>query len=452
MFLLESKRKAEREEEERKRIELRKQKRAQAEARTSQPQRPTEKVPVRRLERHISQGAFEQRKKGAGVDYLSEAMMRSHVGGKDIVVPPVDDDDDDEWEDVALSCGYVGTFELATTTVDKAEVKAGIRAMQQFMGDQRPAEMVLSLEGLKVVDTLKQTVAMAHALVRISMSTTDKEYPLLGFVAKNPGKPTRFCHVFAMRKMQQAVQMQALMGKAFKILYAQRHCKKPGKEPDIAPPKASKHTSSQEYLAPPPAEQQRHKDWARHNPIPEEIVEDRRLSGRHNTFDNVSALPRRAPRAAVGAATAAKARPPPTKKHHDLDITNAVWFQASIPRDIAMELIEYSDDGAFIVRNSLSQPGNYALTLKGKGLIHHFLIQSEPKGLRLGQPEHRQPYFANLSDLIMHYTRPDQGILPCPIDLDCFNTDFTDKPTGQESYVDPDYQSLKEIRAHLGRV
>lgn len=45
-----------------------------------------------------------------------------------------------------------------------------------------------------------------------------------------------------------------------------------------------------------------------------------------------------------------------------------------LPREIAFELLQNSDDGAFIVRDSQSAPGNYALTLKAHGSIHNFVV------------------------------------------------------------------------------
>lgn len=40
-----------------------------------------------------------------------------------------------------------------------------------------------------------------------------------------------------------------------------------------------------------------------------------------------------------------------------------------------MELLEKEEDGSFIVRESSSQPGNFALTMRGNDLMHHFIIR-----------------------------------------------------------------------------
>eukprot|EP00053_Salpingoeca_punica_P006915 m.64244 g.64244 ORF g.64244 m.64244 type:complete len:487 (-) comp13915_c0_seq1:496-1956(-) len=484
MFLLDAKKKAEREEEHRKRIQRRQ---AEAGFRSPSPERERAASPVQRSDppairspearRRSQQEIVADRRKNGAVDYnvsLDAAVARTQISSPtervvsastnrvasaelrgDLVASSVDVEDD--WEDVVVSCGYVGTFELQSSSIDKKEVKQGIRAMQQYMNDTRPADLIVSLEGLKVIDTAKQTVAMAHSLVRINMSTTDREYPLFGVVAKNPGSPKRYCHVFAMRLQEHANEIQAVMGKAFKMAYARKHARKMpavGASPSSAAGMAARRASSQSQIATP---DDANKKWARSNPILSAAspAPDAPEGGRRMSFLDVQPLPRPQIRASPGGPARSAAAPPKEKKPV-LDVHNAVWYQASIPREIAMELIEKSEDGAFILRNSQSQPGNYALTLKAGGLMHHFLIQSEARGLRLGQPEHNQPYFAQLGELIMNYARPDQGLLPCPLDLDCFNRDFDDKekPAGDqdiESYVDPDYQTLKEIRAKMGR-
>ena len=162
----------------------------------------------------------------------------------------------------------MGTFELGSGKVDKAAVKRGIRVMQEHIPSARAATLVICLEGIKVIDTLSQKVAMAHALGRvsfahhpslsvyyhsssffflffllsflfsfflsfflffltppkkskISLSSVDSEFALFGFVAKNPGGMDKFCHVFVMKKQRHADEVQALVSKAFKLAFTQ---------------------------------------------------------------------------------------------------------------------------------------------------------------------------------------------------------------------------------------
>ena len=71
-----------------------------------------------------------------------------------------------------------------------------------------------------------------------------------------------------------------------------------------------------------------------------------------------------------------------------------------------MELLALSEDGAFIVRDSSSQPGNFALTMRGFMLMHHFIIrQTKSGGLVLGTEAEGQPAFPNLTALIIYYSK-----------------------------------------------
>lgn len=54
------------------------------------------------------------------------------------------------------------------------------------------------------------------------------------------------------------------------------------------------------------------------------------------------------------------------------DLRSHAWYYATIPRQRAEELVD--KDGDFIVRDCVSQPGNYVLTCMNKGNILHFVI------------------------------------------------------------------------------
>lgn len=139
------------------------------------------------------------------------------------------------------------------------------------------------------------------------------------------------------------------------------------------------------------------------------------------------------------------------------DMSTAAWYQAGIPREIAMELLSLSEDGAFMVRDSQTQPGNFALTMKAQDMMHHFIIRLVPGGFVLGSSEMAQMPFPTLSVLIQHYA-VEAGCLPRPLSMLSFNrlysedppttptmhAAFDDKPS---SFVDPNYQSLKDVLA-----
>lgn len=54
------------------------------------------------------------------------------------------------------------------------------------------------------------------------------------------------------------------------------------------------------------------------------------------------------------------------------DLRSHAWYYATIPRQRAEELVE--KDGDFLVRDCVSQPGNFVLTCMSKGCILHFVI------------------------------------------------------------------------------
>lgn len=54
------------------------------------------------------------------------------------------------------------------------------------------------------------------------------------------------------------------------------------------------------------------------------------------------------------------------------DLRSHGWYYGSITRPYAEELIQKDED--FLVRDCVSQPGNYVLTCMAKGGILHFVI------------------------------------------------------------------------------
>lgn len=54
------------------------------------------------------------------------------------------------------------------------------------------------------------------------------------------------------------------------------------------------------------------------------------------------------------------------------DLKSHAWYHGPIPRTRAEEIVE--KDGDFLIRDCVSQPGNYVLTCKAKSTILHFVI------------------------------------------------------------------------------
>lgn len=54
------------------------------------------------------------------------------------------------------------------------------------------------------------------------------------------------------------------------------------------------------------------------------------------------------------------------------DLRSHAWYYSAIPRPRAEELLE--KDGDFLVRDCVSQPGNFVLTCRSNGATLHFVI------------------------------------------------------------------------------
>jgi len=403
---------------------------------------------------------------------------------------------DDVWSDMSINCTYVGTFEVgAALKIDKQEVKNGIHTMKDYLQNERPATLIICLEGIKIIDTTSDKVAMAHALSRVSMAAADSRLPLFGFVAKNPGTPQKYCHVFNMKSKSHADHLQGLVMKAFRIAYANEK---------VHENKVKKIPQQQQQQPQGDARPMGNRQWAKHNPISHGGGQQGRMgSGAQGKTPNPprQQQQQRRPPPAAGRGAPPRANPnaarqppatgqsysqhvpggrppqqqqtpslgpkpsappivrpyqPPQQQGSDEaqyvtkegnTLEDATWFQAGIPREIAMELLEMSDDGAFVVRDSSSQPGNYALTMKGDTLMNHFIVRKVAQGYVLGSESQGQSPFPDLTTLIKHYAK-DKGCLPCCLQLDSANKIYTDNENCNEaehSFIDPEYQDLVEL-------
>lgn len=87
--------------------------------------------------------------------------------------------------------------------------------------------------------------------------------------------------------------------------------------------------------------------------------------------------------------------PPPLPERTDSlnnreegELRGAPWFQAGIPREIALEVLAQEPVGAFMVRESTSKPGCFALSLRvprsfqPTGIAHYLIIRAN-KGYKI---------------------------------------------------------------------
>lgn len=73
------------------------------------------------------------------------------------------------------------------------------------------------------------------------------------------------------------------------------------------------------------------------------------------------------------------------------ELKDAPWFQIGIPREISLEVLRRKIPGEFLVRESSTKPGCFALSLRAPPpapQVVHYLILRSPRGykIKVNQP------------------------------------------------------------------
>ncbi|XP_071442658.1 tensin-1-like [Hetaerina americana] len=132
------------------------------------------------------------------------------------------------------------------------------------------------------------------------------------------------------------------------------------------------------------------------------------------------------------------------------ELRAAPWFQAGIPREITLEVLGQEPVGAFMVRESTSKPGCYALSLRvpkdfQQSGIAHYLIMRTNKGYKI---KGFTKEFSTLTSLITHHSVMPE-LLPCPLSLSRYNPSFINSDSSRDFAdidSDPDYNTLADFR------
>ncbi|VDN98919.1 unnamed protein product [Rodentolepis nana] len=141
------------------------------------------------------------------------------------------------------------------------------------------------------------------------------------------------------------------------------------------------------------------------------------------------------------------------------------WFQAYLPREVALELLTHEETGSFLVRDSVTQPGCWALSVRVPTHVNcvgitHYLIQHSKHGVKLKGLDKEWP---SLEALITHLTVIPE-MLPCPLRLpptaqyggsqqphQASNPTFTEEEENDfgEEPEDEEYQRLSDFSSML---
>ncbi|XP_076297512.1 EGFR adapter protein isoform X6 [Lasioglossum baleicum] len=137
-------------------------------------------------------------------------------------------------------------------------------------------------------------------------------------------------------------------------------------------------------------------------------------------------------------------------RSEEAELRKAPWFQAGIPREITLEVLSQEPEGAFMVRESTSKPGCYALSLRvprefQPSGIAHYLIKRTNKGYKI---KGFTKEFTTLTALITHHSVMPE-LLPCPLSLSRYNPSFVKSDSNKDFAdidSDPDYNTLADFR------
>ncbi|KAJ8956532.1 hypothetical protein NQ318_019253 [Aromia moschata] len=149
--------------------------------------------------------------------------------------------------------------------------------------------------------------------------------------------------------------------------------------------------------------------------------------------------------------------PPPLPERTDSlnnkeegELRLAPWFQAGIPREIALEILGHEPVGAFMVRESTSKPGCFALSLRvprsfqPTGIAHYLIVRAN-KGYKI---KGFTKEFTSLTSLITHHSVMPE-LLPCPLSLSRYHPSFVKSDSKRDFAdidLDPDYNTLADFR------
>lgn len=106
---------------------------------------------------------------------------------------------------------------------------------------------------------------------------------------------------------------------------------------------------------------------------------------------------------------------------------NSVWYKERASNHAAVDALKGKSDGAFVIRDSSSQPGSFALSYRYESQTHHTLIHGSNGGLQLAKSP---MVFPCLSDFVYHYSQPwtpDNTDLPCSLSPNVLEDESSDK-------------------------
>ncbi|XP_049952053.1 EGFR adapter protein-like [Schistocerca serialis cubense] len=132
------------------------------------------------------------------------------------------------------------------------------------------------------------------------------------------------------------------------------------------------------------------------------------------------------------------------------------WFRTGMPRETALEVLDHEPEGAFMVRESTSKPGCYALSLRvprdfQPSGIAHYLILRTAKGYKI---KGFTKEFSSLASLITHHSVMPE-LLPVPLALSRYRPALGKSDSSRDfsdGDCDRDYNTLADLRQMLAEL
>ncbi|GFO34436.1 tensin-4 [Plakobranchus ocellatus] len=123
---------------------------------------------------------------------------------------------------------------------------------------------------------------------------------------------------------------------------------------------------------------------------------------------------------------------------HDETLRHAVWYQAGLPREIALEILQQEEVGAFVVRDSSTHPGCYALSVRvprfeNASGISHYLVLRTQRGVKLKGLDKE---WSTLAALVTHHTVMRE-LLPCTLRLPKIKAAPSASPSHAPAHTSP---------------
>ncbi|GFR69655.1 SH2 domain-containing protein 5 [Elysia marginata] len=148
---------------------------------------------------------------------------------------------------------YIGTFSVSGSDKDVRErqMESQLEHMRNAQ-ERRPVQLVISAAGVKVILPENNNVFMEHSLKRIWYATCDPEHQQFSFLAREPktSAEVQYCHAFVTQTPEQAEELIALIGEAFKSTYTEQQQQQPqnGKDAKEAAQQPKKQPTFHELI------------------------------------------------------------------------------------------------------------------------------------------------------------------------------------------------------------